>query len=109
MEHAANMEAEPARLSTHSAEAADLARTLFATFVALCNQGRAVNVLMKVERQAGMAAWWRLKRAHEPRLPGQHANMQSSLLAPDRAKCEGDTFRERFLEWEVTVQRGVKL
>ena len=27
MEHAANMEAEPARLSTHSAEAADLART----------------------------------------------------------------------------------
>ena len=60
---------------------------------------------MNVERQDGMAAWWEKKRAHEPRLPGRHANMLSDLLAPDRANCEGDTFRERFREWEVTVQR----
>ena len=104
MEQAANMEAGPARLSTYSAEAADLARTLFAILVALCNQGRAVNVLMNLDRQHEMAAWWRLKREHEPRLPGRHANMLSGLITPDWANCEGDTFRERFLEWAVTVQ-----
>ena len=106
MEQAANMEPEPARLSTYSAEAAELARTLFAILVALCNQGRAVNVLVNVERQHGTAARWRLKRGHEPRLPGRHANMLSSLSTPNWANCEGDTFRERFLEWAVTVQRG---
>ena len=109
MEQAAIMEAEPARLSTYSAEAADLARTLFAILVALCNQGRAVNVLVNVERQHGMAARWSLKRGHEPRLPGRHANMLSGLSTPDWANCEGDTIRERLLEWAVTVQRNEAL
>ena len=98
MEQAANTEADPARLSTYSAEAADLARTSFAILVALCNQGRAVNVSTNVERQSGIAAWRRLKREHEPRRPGRHANMLSGLLAPDWANCEGDTLRERFLQ-----------
>ena len=105
MEQAAIMEAEPARLSTHSAEAADLSQTLFAILVALCSQGRAVNVLVNVDGQHGTAARWRLKQRHEPRLPEQHANMLSFHLTLDWAHCEGDTFRERFLEWEVTVQR----
>ena len=96
MEQAANMKAGPARLSTYSAEAADLARTLFAILVALCNQGRAVNVLMNLDRQHEIAAWWRLKREHEPRLPRRHANMLSGLITPDWANCEVDTFRERF-------------
>ena len=103
------MEAEPASLSTYSAEAADLTRTLFAILVALCNQGRTVNVLMNVDRQHGMAARWRLKLRHEPCLPGRHANTLSGLITPDWAICEGDTFRERFPEWEVTVQRDETL
>ena len=59
-EHAANMETEPGRLSTYNAEAADLARKLFAILVALCNSRRAVSMLMIVERRNGVAAWWRL-------------------------------------------------
>ena len=106
MEQAVIMGAEPARLSTYSAEASDLARTLFAILVALCSQGRAVNVVVNVDGEHGTAARWRLQREHEPRLPGRHANMLSGLITPDWANCEGDTFREPFLEWAVTVQRG---
>ena len=60
MEKAAEIDTEPARLSTYSPVAADFARTLFAILVALCNQGRAVHIWMNVERHN--AAWLGLKR-----------------------------------------------
>ena len=50
MEPAASVETEPERLSTCTAESAALARTLFAILVSLCNQERAVNILVNVER-----------------------------------------------------------
>ena len=59
---------------------------------------------MNVERRNECAALWRLKREHEPRLPGRHANMLSGLLAPDWSDCAADVSSERFLEWEVAVQ-----
>ena len=43
MERAAEMDNGPARVSTWSVVGADLARTLFAVLVALCNQGRALS------------------------------------------------------------------
>ena len=50
IEPTANEETEPERLSTSTAESVELARTLFAILVSLCNQERAVNILMNVER-----------------------------------------------------------
>ena len=66
-EQAANMETHPSRVGTYNAETADLARKLVATLVALCNQGRAVNILLNVEMRNGIAVWWRLKREYVSR------------------------------------------
>ena len=38
-------------------------------------------------------------------MPGRHANILSGLVAPDWSNRAADVFRERFLEWEVAVQR----
>ena len=68
--------------------AADVARTLFAVVIALSNQGRAVNILMDVERHNGCAVGWSLKREYETRLPGRYAN----TYAADGSNCVADVF-----------------
>ena len=48
MEKDAEIETEPAHLVTYGQVTAGLARPLCAILIALCNQGRAVNILMKL-------------------------------------------------------------
>ena len=105
-EHAAIMETEPGRLSTYNAEAADLARKLFAILVALCNPRRAVNILMIVERLQWNGSM--VEAEVRVRFPGRHANMLSDLIAPDYTKCAAEAFKERFLQscaavWSTVV------
>ena len=100
-DRAAGMATVLVRLSTYNVVAADRASTLFTVLVALCNPGRAVNIL-NVKRHTGSAAWWK-KRECEPRLPGRHANMVSRLIAP-WSMCAVNVFRQLFLEWEIAVQ-----
>ena len=40
-------------------------------------------------------------REYEPRLPRRHAG----LISLDWSNCAADVFHERWLEWEVGVQR----
>jgi hypothetical protein len=82
-----------------------LSRALFAILVHLCSKGRALNIMMRTEKNNGLAAWRRLKAEFEPKLPGRHANMLSGLISPEWQNLSVPDFRDQFLAWEVAVQR----
>mmetsp|Transcript_7726 Transcript_7726/g.16003 ORF Transcript_7726/g.16003 Transcript_7726/m.16003 type:complete len:130 (+) Transcript_7726:1-390(+) len=71
--------------------------------VQLCQKGRAMTVIMGVERHNGYKAWQQVVREYEPRLAGRHANMLAALIALEWK--EGSDFREQLQALELAVDR----
>ena len=98
--------AHPSQLvqGTFGADQATLSKQLYHMLVMLCSQGRAVTIMMNVERHNGYEAWRRLKQEYEPNLPGRWATMLSSLISPSWTS-DGMRWREEFQQWEVDLAR----
>ncbi len=90
----------PLSQATFGADQATLSKQLWHMLVMLCDKGRAVTVMMNVERHNGFGAWRRLKQEYEPQFPGRWATMLTSLIAPSWS-ADAMTWRKEFQQWEV--------
>ena len=104
IELAENQPSGTMRMHALSEPAQVHARTLY-HILAQSVDGKALSVMMNVERQNGFEAWKALVDTYQPDLGGRHTSMLMGIISPSwEAVTEGD-FLEALENWEVLVRR----
>ena len=103
IELAENQPSGTMRMHVLSEPAQVHARTLY-HILAQSVDGKALSVMMNVERQNGFEAWKALVDTYQPDLGGRHTSMLIGIISPSwEAVTEGD-FLEALENWEVLVR-----
>ena len=80
------------------------ARTLY-HILAQSMEGKALSILMNVEKLNGFEGWKALVDAYQPDLGGRHTSMLMGIISPNWEKSTEATFLEDLENWEVLVRR----
>ena len=80
------------------------ARTLY-HILAQSVEGKALSILMNVEKLNGFEGWKALVDAYQPDLGGRHTSMLMGIISPAWEKSTEATFLEDLENWEVLVRR----
>ncbi|OLQ03440.1 Retrovirus-related Pol polyprotein from transposon TNT 1-94 [Symbiodinium microadriaticum] len=68
-------------------------------------EGKALSILMNVEKQNGFEGWKALVDAYQPDLGGRHTSMLMGIISPSWEKSSEATFLEDLENWEVLIRR----
>ena len=68
-------------------------------------EGKALSILMNVEKLNGFEGWKALVDAYQPDLGGRHTSMLMGIISPNWEKSTEATFLEDLENWEVLVRR----
>ena len=80
------------------------AKTLY-HILAQSVEGKALSILMNVEKQNGFEGWKALVEAYQPDLGGRHTSMLMGIISPAWEKSTEATFLEHLENWEVLIRR----
>ncbi|CAE7848057.1 RE1 [Symbiodinium necroappetens] len=101
------VEAQPLggmRLARLSSNGLVHAKTLY-HILAQSVEGKALSILMNVEKQNGFEGWKALVEAYQPDLGGRHTSMLMGIISPAWEKSAEATFLEDLENWEVLIRR----
>ena len=79
-------------------------RTLYHVLVQSV-EGKALSILMNVEKQNGLEGWRALVEAYQPDLGGRHTSMLMGIISPAWEKVTEADFLESLEQWEVLIRR----
>ncbi|CAE7029215.1 GIP [Symbiodinium sp. CCMP2592] len=80
------------------------ARTLYHVLVQSV-EGKALSILMNVEKLNGLEGWRALVDAYQPDLGGRHTSMLMGIISPSWEKVTEGDFLESLEKWEVLIRR----